>query len=139
MAIFAFDSLQCMKICKRLIGIILLIPFILAWSVDGMSYHPGTAPEWNTAFRGRCAAMRPCRDTAGLLAESTVSSAPQTIQLIQHFSGSGNFYGKHNRASEQNGTRCSTIGRNRQTAPLHPVRHMQPVPFGIRWLQVFRI
>ncbi len=127
-----------MKNRKRFTGILLLALFLLSGRNGAVSYSAAKAAE-GCATCDECAAVRPCKETAGLIAETLVTGAPQTVRLPQQYSGNGNSYGKRNQTPVQAGTGCSAIGRNRQTAPFHPARHIHPTPYGIRWLQVFRI
>ena len=127
-----------MKNCKRFTGILLLVLSLLSGR-NGIVSHSAAKAAEGCATCDKCAAVRPCKETAGLLAETTVTGAPQTVRLPQQNSSNGNSYGKRNQAPAQAGTGCSAIGRNRQTAPFHPARQIHPTPYGIRWLQVFRI
>lgn len=135
---FAIQSLHGMKNCKRFTGILLLVLSLLSGRNGTVSYSVAKAAG-GCATCDKCTAVRPCKETAGLLAETLVTGAPQAVRLPQQNSSNGNSYGKRNQAPAQAGTGCSAIGRNRQTAPFHPARQIHPTPYGIRWLQVFRI
>lgn len=129
-----------MKNGKQLVGIaILLIVSLLSGRENGAFDTAVSIPQGAAASCGNCAALRPCKETSGLLAESLFTSTPQPIRLLQQNPGNGNSYGKRNQPAVQLGTGVSASGRNRQNAPFHPIRHPNPAPFGIYWLEVFRI